>query len=207
MKKQTLFAGLVLLVMISFGQTIEITPTYSHQWGGRWRGIDGTDLKIGNGGAYGINLDVTLPTNPVTITFIWSRLDSYLDIDRFNEPTERLFDMTTEYFLLGYTRQQKVSDVFTPFVTAALGVANFAPQDSEYNNQSKFAGSLGAGFKLYPSRKIGLRAHIRMMIPFQGASAGIFCGTGGCGTSVGAGSSDMQGDVGGGLIFRLGDTE
>lgn len=198
----TIAAALSATLNLATAQSIEITPTYAHQWGGKLEGISG-DLSIGKGDAYGVDVNIKPESLPLGITFIWSRLDSYVEFEEFSGTTERLFDMATEYFLLGSTREHAVSDAFVPFFTGALGVANFTPDNANLSSELKMAGSIGGGLKIYPSERIGLRVHVRMLIPFQWGSAGIFCGSGGCSTSVGASSSIIQGDVGGGLIFRI----
>jgi hypothetical protein len=71
----------------------------------------------------------------------------------------------------------------------------------------QFAFSLGAGFKIWLSDNIGLRAQGSMMMPmvYNGAGFGCGIGTGGssCGSNVYTRITPFQGEFSGGIILRI----
>ena len=200
--KRILLTVLVLFTALSVNaQYVQITPTYGYHFGGKLNGFN-ADLLFKSADSYGVNLDVELGDEDLMVTFFWTRQDSYVNLKEFGVGEYRLAELVTEYFQLGITRQHTEGSA-TVFGTGTLGIVNFTPKDSQYGAELRMGGSLGGGLKYLFTDKIGIRLHARMLIPFQWGSAGVFCGTGGCGTSVGASSTVIQGDVGGGLIFNL----
>ena len=111
-------------------------------------------------------------------------------------------DLATEYFQVGITRQHDTGAAVV-FGTGTLGAVNFAPSDKTIGSELLMAFSFGGGFKYFFSDQIGIRIHGRMLLPIQWGSVGLFCGTGGCGTSTQLSSTIIQGDVGGGIVFKL----
>ena len=55
------------------------------------------------------------------------------------------------------------------------------------------------------SEKIGLDVHIRALAPVTWGGIGVGVGTGGVSTGAYVGSSFISGDVGGGIVIRLGE--
>jgi len=58
--------------------------------------------------------------------------------------------------------------------------------------------------KIWLTDMIGIKGEIGMLLPMQGAGFSFGCGGGGCGTGVSTYTTVVQGQVGGGLVIRVG---
>lgn len=200
--KRTFF--IVLITMLSLGlhaQSIEITPTYGYQFGGKLLGIRG-DFRIESNPAYGVNLEIGSDNLPLKITAFWLRQDSRGTYQEFGQREEYLWDVATEYFQIGATKEGGDGSV-VPFGTFTLGATNFAPKTGDYSDELRFSATFGGGVKVFPTEKLGIRLHIRMLMPFQYGGGGLWCGTGGCGVNAGATTTFIQGEAGGGVVLKL----
>jgi hypothetical protein len=195
---------IVLSCIFGFGlqaQSVEITPTYGYQFGGKLLGIRG-DLRIESAPAYGVNLEVGSDNMPLKITAFWLRQDSRATYQEFGQREEYLWDVATEYFQIGATREGG-DGTFVPFGTFTLGATNFSPKTDDYSDELRFSATFGGGVKIFPTEKIGIRLHIRMLLPFQYGGGGLWCGSGGCSVNAGASTTFIQGEAGGGIVLKL----
>jgi len=89
-----------------------------------------------------------------------------------------------------------------PFVSATAGLTLLSPDDSDYDMDLLFAGTLGAGLKVPISKRAGLRFEGRgvALLSLDG-SAGV-CGPGGCAIAF-AGSGIGQLELLAGLWFSF----
>ncbi len=182
-------------------QSIEITPTYGYQFGGKLKGVRG-DFRIESAPAYGVTLEVGNDDLPIKISAFWLRQDSRGLYQEFGQREEYLWDVATEYFQLGATKEGGDGTV-VPFGTFTLGATNFAPKTDDYSDELKFSATLAGGVKIFPTEKLGIRIHMRMLMPFQYGGGGLWCGTGGCGVNAGASTAFIQGEAGGGVVLKL----
>jgi hypothetical protein len=90
-----------------------------------------------------------------------------------------------------------------PFVSATAGLALLSPDDSAYDMDLLFAGTLGGGVKVPLSQRVGLRFEGRgvAMLSLDG-TAGV-CGPGGCALAF-AGSGTGQFELLAGVSVALG---
>ena len=198
---------LIILIGLLFSthlaaQRIEISPFYGYMYGGKLEIQEG-EININNDQEFGGSVTVEI-SDFVTGEFIYIRQNSYLEFtDRLLGTTERIFDVATEYYLVGGIKSMEVSETVVPFGGVNIGVVRYAPQDISLSDEVRFAFGLGGGVKLFISERVGFRVQAHFLFPIQGGGAGIFCGSGGCSGSVGATTSIFQGEVSGGLIFVL----
>lgn len=208
MFKVRIFKALTLLVLSSFfivnasAQSVEITPMYGFQYGGKLSAARG-EFKTKSSANYGVNLDIVHDKLPVTITLYWLEAQTTGQYNSYSGIERNSFDMTNTYYQLGVTKNLKEGTNVIPFTTITIGAADFVPKGVNLSSELMFSATLGAGVKVYLSERFGLRFHAKMLLPFQWGGAGLWCGTGGCGIGAGASTSFVQGDVGGGLIIRL----
>jgi hypothetical protein len=201
MKRIFFIAFITMLSLGLHAQSIEITPTYGYQFGGKIRGTFG-EFRVESADAYGVNLEIATDNLPVNITAFWLRQDSYGTYQRFGQREEQLWGLASEYYQVGITREFG-DGVAVPFTSFTFGAANFSPKTGDYSDEFRFAATFGGGVKIMPSDKVGIRLHVRMLAPFQWGGAGMWCGTGGCGVNAGATTSFIQGEAGGGVILKL----
>jgi hypothetical protein len=112
--------------------------------------------------------------------------------------------MIVEYYQIGALNVFEMpGSNLKPFAGLTLGASRFNPNGTERGDEWFFSGTFGAGVKIIPSERIGIRLQGRLLLPFQWGSAGLWCGTGGCSAGVGTTSVFIQGDFTAGLIIRL----
>jgi hypothetical protein len=160
-------------------------------------------LRIKGNGNYGLGLHVTLPLREITISASFTNMESEVTIDPYNEPLEKLFDATQEYWMFGILKEVDM-DQLRPFGGILLGWTTIRPKESAYQNASKFSVGLEGGVKYFFNDIVGIMAHARLLLPVQWVGAGFSIGTGGVGAGLSTGSTIIQGDIGGGLIIAFG---
>lgn len=188
---------------------VEITPFGGYQFGGKLQFYEG-DLKINDGGNYGVALDVEVAPD-TKVEIFWSQMNTtgqfrptygyeYLGSDPF--------DVNVGYIQIGSVREMALDNV-RPFGAFTLGTTYFIPKNTSgqiaYDDEWVFSVTLGGGAKIMFSDRVGIRLQGRLMLPMFWGGAGFTVGTGGSGFTVGAGTSMVQGDFTGGLIISLGD--
>ncbi len=209
----------ILLVCLLFtgaftqlnAQSIQIIPMGGYQFpaGVDVSYNDGTlgyrpaRLRIKGNGNYGVGLHVTLPFHEITISVSFTNMDSELTIQPVGEPTDKLFDASQEYWMLGILKEVDM-DQLRPYGGLILGWTTVRPKDSEYQNASKFSVGLEGGLKYFFNDIVGIMVHARLLLPVQWVGAGLSIGTGGVGAGLTTGSSIIQGDIGGGLVIAFG---
>jgi hypothetical protein len=224
MKKLFKVSGLILsltflmLSAISFGQAkFELSPFGGYMFGGKIAFYEG-DLKIKDNGNYGLALDIRLASD-TQIELMWTQMATtgeFIPYFGYDYLALQQFDVTVGYIQIGSVREFDMDKV-KPFGVFTLGTTYFMPKDATFNEGSyftetttledswKFSVTLGAGAKIWLSDRVGIRLQGNLMLPMFWGGAGFTVGTGGAGFTVGAGTSMVQGDFTGGLIFALGD--
>jgi hypothetical protein len=193
--------GLLMISLQIFGQKIEITPFGGYFFGGILTVRNG-DLNIKNGGNFGIILGTNIDRQ-LTVEFMFNRLDTRLTLKRYPTGiTEDLFNLAVNYIHGGVLYNAQRGKI-QPFASFSLGAVWFDPKTNKYQSEWRFSFSVGGGAKLFITPSIGIRLQARLLVPVYFAGGTIFCGTGGCGWGVSAGSYFAQGDLSAGLILAL----
>ncbi len=211
-KLLTALTGVLLIPALGFSQ-IDLIPHVGYNFGAKVP-IYGGEIKVKGNTTYGINLDYNLDRDNA-IQFSYSTTVSTTTIRDYYGPsggaTEHFADVLENYFLLGGVRYFSDGPI-QPYGNFNIGAAyyKFTNMNDYYaqigqTDFTRFAIGFGLGAKIMMSERIGIDVHIRGLAPIQWGGVGIGVGTGGAGAGVYAGSSFLSGDVGGGLIFRLGE--
>lgn len=207
------FTGILLIPALGFSQ-IDITPHIGYNFGANVP-IYGGEIKVRGNTTYGLNLDYNLDSF-TAVQFTYSTTDSRVTINDYYYPggalsNGKFADVLENYFLLGGVRYLNDGNI-QPYVNLNVGLAyyKFTDIDDYYQqygqtDMTRFAVGFGLGAKMMFSERIGIDVHIRALAPMQFGGIGIGVGTGGASAGAYAGSTFISGDVGGGLIFRLGD--
>lgn len=182
---------------------IMITPFASYQWGGTFKGYYG-EAKLNDSGAWGFAIDIPVHGKDAFVELIYSRQVTDLTYREYGSgnPADEIFDIAVEYYQIGglYTMDK---DGPKPFGTMTFGATRFAPQNSAYSSEWMFSAAFGLGVIVPVSQRIGIRTHVRLLLPFMYSGGGIWCGGGGCSMGISGGSAAAQGDVALGLIIRI----
>lgn len=181
---------------------IMIVPFGAYQWGGTFQGYYG-EAKLNDAGSWGIALDIPVGYDTF-VELIYSRQLTELTYREYGSgnPADEIFDIAVEYYQIGglYTVDK---DGPKPFGTMSIGATRFAPQNTVYSSEWKFSAAFGLGIIVPVSQRIGIRTHVRLLLPFMYTGGGMWCGTGGCSMGISGGSAIAQGDVAIGLVIRI----
>jgi hypothetical protein len=121
-------------------------------------------------------------------------------------------NVNQNYFLISGMRYFMSGNV-QPYGKFGMGMAYYRLVDIDSQSNYKpidddayrFAIEFGLGVKVMINDRIGIDAHVRALAPISYGGVGIGVGTGGASAGVYGGSTFISGDVGGGLVFRLGN--
>ncbi len=182
---------------------IMVTALGGYQWGGTFKGYYG-EAKLNDAGNWGVALDIPVHGSDAFVELIYTRQVTDLTYREYGSgnPAEEQFDIAVEYYHIGglYTVDK---DGPKPFGTMTFGATRFAPQDSAYSSEWFFSAAFGLGVIVPVSQRIGIRTHVRLLLPFMYSGGGLWCGGGGCSMGISGGSAVAQGDVALGLIIRI----
>ena len=180
---------------------IEISGMYGYQFGGKLNGYKG-DLSIMDSDNWGAAISIPVQRG-IRAEIAFYRQDSHLNIRYYSGGyTEQLFDMSIEYYQIGAIRELRAGRMI-PYGIFTLGAVRFAPQTDMYDDEWKFAISLGLGVKINLNDRFGLRIQGQMLMPVMWAGGSLWCGTGGCSAGISSGSVVLQGSIMGGLYLKL----
>jgi hypothetical protein len=159
-------------------------------------------IKFNDGGS--LNVSATYNIAPdVGIEFMWNHQKTSVDYQRYTGGYNSYDNSLIDYYLLGGIKSLNVSDVVKPFGSIKIGAAVFNPKETGVSAATKFAAGLSGGLKLFPTDRIGIRLEGNLLMPLQYGGLGIYCGSGGCGSGVSAGSTIVQVSVGGGVVLLI----
>ena len=182
---------------------LEFYGTYGYMFGGYLRTYNG-ELNIGNSDNFKIGLNYTV--SPGTQFEIhWMHQSSDVTITEYGNIFEfqEFFDLNTDYIQIGVLKESKTGPV-RPFGKLTMGTAVYTPEgNSGYDDEWRFAFTMGAGVKAYLNESVGIRLSGAFMMPVYWSGLSFFCGTGGCGTGVSTASAILQGEFSGGLFVVL----
>ena len=162
MRKALILAGLLLIPAAALAQThrFELTPTAGWRFDGEFN-VDGDflderDLRVDEGGSFGVILDV--PLNPNwQLEFLANRQNSEFIVDAgLFTPERELGDVTVDIVTAGVSYQWGPGQV-QGFFSGGLGIGRINPDNPGLEAESRFAGNLGGGVKIFFAENIGLR--------------------------------------------------
>ncbi|GAA4852180.1 hypothetical protein [Algivirga pacifica] len=210
------FVLLVLFTLITFqgySQRIEVTGFGGFQFGGSIDFIEG-DLKIKDNGNYGGMIDFAI-TPRVMLELGYTRMDTraewrpypFYQAPPFNYE-RRDFGASVEYFQIGSLKNFGDPDgAFIPFSLLTAGLVRFNDKEFRGEDTWRFSVLLGGGMKYFINDIVGIRLQGRLMLPmfFDGVGGYVGIGTGGPSTGLGVNTTIpiVQGDITGGLVFRI----
>jgi len=161
------------------------------------------DLQIKDVPNYGLGADIQIERG-LQLELIWISEQTHVKIKEYplGNITD-LFDMNVHYFQIGavYEMGRKKA---RPFIAFTAGATLFDAKDAARSDEWRASITFGGGGKFDLSKKIGIRLQARLLMPLNFSGAGLWCGTGGCGISVGSWTPFVQFDLSAGIYVKLG---
>jgi hypothetical protein len=166
--RRLLFALLLLAPGAAFAQGagFEITPTAGYRFSGGVTAYDdngdrhGRDLKVQEGGAYGVTLDIPVGYRWQLELLANHQSTSFRSDRGVFTPSVDLGDVNLDYYQVGFAYNWGRGQV-NPYFAASLGIVHVEPKFSAFEADNRFAGSLAGGVKVFFSRNVGLRLEAR----------------------------------------------
>jgi len=188
-------------------ETVEIAPFIGFRIGGNiW--YDTYGYYPGQGYAdqydldpsvsFGLFVDVRL-SDSLKIEGLISRQETHLDTPGFFGPQGPL--MTVDHYQAGLAKEFG-SDHVRPFLSGLLGFTRYHPKVEGADSEIEFGFSMGGGVKAFLADNYGVRLDARAHSTFGNGGAGVACGFGGCGFSIGSWGA-WQGEFSAAFIFAF----
>lgn len=157
---------------------IELTPIAGYRSSGSFKDPNTEQtLDLNESGSYGLILNIDHDAN-TQWEFMLSRQPTELQTGPAFVGTG-LFDLDVTYFSAGgiyVWRDPKVE----PFIGAGIGVTHMAPDDAQYDSETRVLLQLVGGYKFHLTDTIGLRIEARGYGTLLDSDAAVFCGNGVC---------------------------
>ncbi len=205
-RKSLVIAALAVLCLpsASWGQFRrgDVAAFVGYQWGGGLNTREGR-LELEPSVNYGLEINV-VARREGEIVILYNRQDTDVKLVGGGAvPDSILFGAAVNYFQLGGQGIAPVDGPAKPYAALTLGVTWFDPKRSGASSEWRFSGSLGAGVKVSPTERVGIRAQGRWWFNFLTSGSQWFCGLpGGCYVST-TGTVISQGEVSGGLLINF----
>lgn len=151
---------------------VSVTPFIGYRVGGQFSNSDtGDEVDLGNAGSFGLIINA-----PADYTTEWELFYSRQSagIDTSTVPIDPDLNIDISYFQAGGTYVFEGAPI-RPFISAGIGASQFSPDQSQYNSETYFAFSIGAGAHIFPESRVGLRLEGRLFGSVIDSNSNIFC--------------------------------
>jgi opacity protein-like surface antigen len=179
---------------------MDISGFAGYRWGGNFKDpVSDERLKLDDRGSVGLVLNIDHDANTQ-----WEFLFSHQSTRLKPAPLftgESRFDVDV-YYLSGGGIYVWHNPRVEPFLGAGIGIANFSPQDSRYDSETRALFSLTGGYRFRLTEHIALRLEARGYYTLLNTNAAVFCGNGGCIARVDS-SGLTQVEINAGLSVRF----
>jgi len=158
---------------------LEVEPFGGYRFGGDFfELITGQRVDLDGAPVWGVAADVPLTVGPPGLSFeaLFSHQHANLVLISPTANLPRAWHITVEHWQAG-ALQEVGNGRARPFVNLMGGLTRYA---AEGDNEIRFALSGGAGVKLLPSRRVGIRMESRVFATFVDASGALACSSGFC---------------------------
>ena len=151
----------------------ELTPFIGYRVGGSFEDADtGESIDLDENSSYGLSFNIAEKAH-TQYEFDWSHQETSVDLTDSTGNSRKL-DLDIDYFQIGgtYLWDGKIA---RPYMVATLGAAHFRSHSEVDESDTYVAFSIGGGWRLWPTRRLGLRLEGRFYGTFLGSDSKIFC--------------------------------
>ncbi len=181
---------------------IEVVGFAGYRMGGDFNvAATDTDADLDDHGSFALAVDIARDDYSQYELF-YSSQDSQLAQDSPIGPA----GVKVEYLQIGGTLAVSDRPVFTPYITAGLGVTRFSPDAPGTDDSSHFSFSVGGGLRFPLSQRFSLRLEARGHLTFVDTDTALFCASGAFGgvcALEGNGSTFIQYELLAGAAFAF----
>ncbi len=159
--------------------SIELTPHAGYRFGGGFEDADGRELAVEDAAAWGFVANFRAEAN--------TQWELYYGRQSTEFTTGELFagipvvDVDIDYFHGGGTYIVDGDNV-RPYIVMTIGASRFAPaatDGNDFDDETFFSASLGAGLRIAAGERMALRLEGRAFTSFVDSDSRLFCATGG----------------------------
>ena len=151
----------------------ELTPHVGYRVGGSFEDEEtGESIDLEDHGSYGLIFNIIEKPN-TQYEFSWSHQDTSVNLDDSNGNPFKL-DIDIDFLQIGGTYMFE-GDTARPFIVATLGAAHYRSDGESSESDTYFAFSIGGGWKLWPTKRFGLRLEGRYYGTLVDSNSKIFC--------------------------------
>lgn len=199
MKKIVIILFGIFAFVASAKAQIEIMPFSGYTFGDKFAG---NSARIGGGVNYGVIISYPIQT-VLNVEFTYSGQAGEFD-NNIRSHNGKSYNMTSNYFLLGISKNIPVTNKLTAFGGWGAGIANYNVDFKGADSFTKFGMEFKAGAKYWITEKFGIFVQGNASFPIVDVDANLWLSwdldiDGGLSTTV----PFTQFAVNGGLIFRL----
>lgn len=146
----------------------EFTPFYGYMAGGEFEDpTTNTDRDLDADSSFGLFIDAAADQWR-HYELIYARQGSSVD-------GAVPMDLDVEYLQIGGTVMYQDAKTVVPYFGMTIGAARFSPDGPGLDDETKFAFSLGGGFKVPITDHIGVRFDARAFLSLFDSSGNVFC--------------------------------
>ena len=157
------------------GRRFELTPFIGYRVGGSFEDKDtGESIDLDENGSYGLIFNIVEKAH-TQYEFSWSHQDTSVDLTDSGGNRAKL-DLDIDLFQLGGTYLFD-GNFARPYIVATLGAAHYRSKSGVSESDTYFAFSIGGGWKLWPTRRFGLRLEGKYYGTLVESNSNIFCGS------------------------------
>jgi len=209
MTRSLLLGICVLIALPAMGQErkypFEVTPFVGYRIGGTFEDEDSdAEFELDESSSFGLVMNLRAEDN-TQWELVYSHQNTDLDSSGLLSPSDPVLSMDVDYLQLGGTYLWE-GDLARPFMVATMGLAHFDPEDSDFNSETYFSFSIGGGWKVFPTKRVGLRLEGRFYGSLIESDSNIFCesisGSSRCLIST-SGTILWQWEMMAGAVFRF----
>lgn len=148
----------------------EITPFAGYTTGGEFEDpMTSQDRDLDADTSFGVILDATAGGDHWRhYELLYSNLSTSVD-------GETPLDMDVQYLQIGGTVSHPLAETVIPYFGLTIGAAQFKPDASGHDDETKFAFSVGGGVRVPISDHIGVRFDARAFVTLFDTDGEIFC--------------------------------
>jgi len=178
---------------------VEVAPFVGYRFGGDFfELVTGQEVDLDGALSWGAAVDVPLTSQGLQFEGLFTHQHANLVVPPKLSGQPSLWRITVEHWQAG-ALQEISGGRARPFIDVMAGLTRYS---AEGDNEIRFAASFGAGAKLLPSPRLGVRLESRVFATFVDAAGALACSSGFCRIALRA-EVAWQWEFSAGLVLRF----